>query len=145
MTPPGRGGQQNPQPCAASDGRPDLLAGRRPRARPVRGVHPAVLTDRGLDAALSALVAHSPIPVDVDIRLCERPPTPVETTAYFVIAEALTNVAKHSNATHAEVSVRNEAGTVIVQVTDDGSGGAHPARVEAWPGCRNSSRRSTGG
>src|SRR6266540_5095109 len=93
-----------------------------------RGVHPAVLTDRGLDAALSALVARSPIAVEVDVCLPERPPTSVETIAYFVIAEALANVAKHSKARRAEVSVRTGTGAVVVEVTDDGAGGAHPAK-----------------
>ena len=64
----------------------------------VRGIHPAVLTDRGLDAAVSALAARSTIPVEVNISLAERPPATVESAAYFVIAEALTNAAKHSGA-----------------------------------------------
>src|SRR5574341_1270737 len=89
-----------------------------------RGVHPAVLSDRGLDAALSALLARSPIPVQVDVSLRQRPPAATEAIAYFIIAEALANVAKHANATSARVSVRPGTGAVIVEVTDDGRGGA---------------------
>ncbi len=92
-----------------------------------RGVHPAVLTDRGLDAALSALIARSPIPVAVDVSLPERPPAAAETIAYYVIAEALTNIVKHSEAARATVAVRSAGNSVIVEVTDDGIGGAHPA------------------
>jgi signal transduction histidine kinase len=92
-----------------------------------RGVHPAVLTDRGLDAALSALIARSPIPVAVDVLLPERPPAAAEAIAYFVIAEALTNIVKHSEAARATVAVRSAGNSVIVEVTDDGIGGAHPA------------------
>ena len=61
----------------------------------VRGIHPAILADRGLDAALSAVVARSPIPVALVVEVAERPPAPVESTAYFVVAEALTNVPCH--------------------------------------------------
>ena len=72
----------------------------------VRGIHPAVLTDRGLDAAVSALAARSPIPVEVNISLPSRPPATVESAAYFVIAEALTNAAKHSGASMVRVDGR---------------------------------------
>jgi signal transduction histidine kinase len=89
-----------------------------------RGISPAVLTDRGLDAALSALAAQSPVPVDVSCRLGERLPGPVESTAYFVAAEALANVAKHSRATSASVAVSREADRLLVEVRDDGIGGA---------------------
>ncbi len=69
----------------------------------VRGIHPAVLTDRGLDAALSSLAARCPVPVTVQVNLDERPPTNVESAAYFIVAESLTNIAKHSDARHARV------------------------------------------
>lgn len=100
----------------------------------VRGIHPSVLTDRGLDAALSALAARSPVPVDVQVELADRPPAAIEAAAYFVVAEALTNVAKHSGATAAwvRVSLRPAAPDaprrVVVEVRDDGRGGAevHP-------------------
>ncbi len=89
-----------------------------------RGIYPAVLADRGLDAALSAQAAGSPVPVDIVVDLAERPPAAVETTAYFVVGEALTNIAKHADATTARVRVWRKADTVRVEVTDDGRGGA---------------------
>jgi signal transduction histidine kinase len=89
-----------------------------------RGVHPAVLTDRGLDAALSALAARSPVPVRLDVELDERPPASVEATAYFIVAEALTNTARYANATHVDVRVRVVADKLHVTVLDDGVGGA---------------------
>lgn len=89
-----------------------------------RGIHPAVLTDRGLDAALSALAAQSPIPVQVRVDLPERLPRATESVAYFVVAEALTNVAKHSNATHAQVIVTRPTDRARIVVFDNGTGGA---------------------
>ena len=98
----------------------------------VRGIAPAILADRGLDAAVSALAARSPVPVTVDVSLTERPPEAVEMTAYFIVAEALTNVARHSGATAAHISVRDPADgpgrTLIVEVRDNGHGGADAAR-----------------
>ena len=92
----------------------------------VRGIHPAVLTDRGLDAAVSALAARSTIPVEVNISLAERPPATIESAAYFVIAEALTNAAKHSGASLVRVDGRAVDGRLRIEVTDDGQGGAAP-------------------
>ena len=90
----------------------------------VRGIHPAVLSDRGLDAALSALSDRCPVPVEVEVEFEERPPEAVETTAYFVVAEALTNVTKHSGASEARVAVRRVPGDrLVVEVVDDGRGG----------------------
>lgn len=89
-----------------------------------RGISPAVLTDRGLDAALSALAAQSPVPVDVSCRLGDRLPAPVESTGYFVVAEALANVAKHSEATRASVNVFREGDRLTIEIRDDGVGGA---------------------
>ena len=95
-----------------------------------RGIHPAVLTDRGLDAALSSLAARSPVPVALRSELGdERPPEQVESTAYFVVAEALTNVARHSEATNAAVSVVRDDGVLVIEIRDDGVGGA-----DAQPG-----------
>jgi signal transduction histidine kinase len=91
----------------------------------VRGIHPAVLTDRGLDAAVSALAARSPIPVEVNISLPSRPPATVESAAYFVIAEALTNAAKHSGASLVQVDSRVNDGVLRIEVRDDGCGGAN--------------------
>ena len=93
-----------------------------------RGIHPAVLTDRGLHPALHALAARSPVPVTLDTGGEDRLPGPVESAAYFVVSEALTNVAKYARATHAEVTVRREDGRVTVEVADDGVGGADAAR-----------------
>ena len=88
----------------------------------VRGIHPAVLTDRGLDAAVSALAARSPIPVEVNISLASRPPATLESAAYFVIAEALTNAAKHSGASVVRVDGRIVDGSLRIEVSDDGHG-----------------------
>jgi signal transduction histidine kinase len=90
----------------------------------VRGIHPAVLADRGLDAALSSVAARCPVPVQLDVDLAERPPAAVEATAYFVVAEALTNVAKHSYARQVWVRVAQRGPVVVVEITDDGVGGA---------------------
>jgi len=92
----------------------------------VRGVHPPVLTERGLDAALSGLAALCPVPVEVYVDVPVRPKSSVEAVAYFVVAEALTNVAKHSRASHAKVLVEGHGypGTLTVMISDDGIGGA---------------------
>jgi signal transduction histidine kinase len=92
----------------------------------VRGVHPPVLTERGLDAALSGLAALCPVPVEVHVDVPVRPKSTIEAVAYFVVAEALTNVAKHSRARHAKVVVegRGYPGTLTVMISDDGIGGA---------------------
>jgi signal transduction histidine kinase len=92
-----------------------------------RGIHPAVLTDRGLDAALSALAGRVGVPVDVEVALERRPPSAVESAAYFVVAEALTNVARHAVATRASVFVCEIEDVVVVEIADDGIGGADPA------------------
>jgi PAS domain S-box-containing protein len=89
------------------------------------GVLPAVLARGGLRAGIDALVSRAPVPVDVKVP-AGRLPTSVEATGYFVVAEALTNVAKHSRATRAEVNVRVEDGALRVEVSDDGVGGAEP-------------------
>ncbi len=93
----------------------------------VRGVHPPVLSDRGLDAALSGLAALSPVPVTVRVDPAERPPASVEAIAYFVVAEALTNVAKHAKASRALVTVTRSGNLLNVAVSDDGIGGASVA------------------
>jgi signal transduction histidine kinase len=93
----------------------------------IRGLHPAVLNDRGLDAALSGLVARAPLPVRLRVDV-QRPASPsVEAVAYFIVSEALTNVAKHAQATRAEVTVARDGDLLRIAVTDDGSGGAAPA------------------
>lgn len=103
----------------------------------VRGIHPAVLTDRGLDAALSALAARCPVPVTLDVDVPERPPASIEAAAYFVVAEALTNVAKHSRATAATVRVCERAGRLLVDIGDDGVGGAAVKPVGGLSGLRD--------
>jgi signal transduction histidine kinase len=94
----------------------------------VRGVHPAVLTDRGLEGALAALAAKLPLSVELELEPGPRLPAAVEAAAYFVVAEALANVAKHSGATRASVAVRRDADRLDVRVWDDGVGGADAAR-----------------
>jgi signal transduction histidine kinase len=93
-----------------------------------RGIYPAVLGDRGLDAALSSLAAKCPVPVEVHVAIDPRPPAAVESTAYFIVGESLTNIAKHANASEVKVNAwREERPTgdlVIVEITDDGQGGA---------------------
>jgi signal transduction histidine kinase len=90
-----------------------------------RGIHPAILSDRGLDAALSGLAARAPIQVDVSVELTgDRPPAAVESIAYFIVAESLANMAKHSVATEASVRVACERRQVTVDVWDNGIGGA---------------------
>jgi PAS domain S-box-containing protein len=94
-----------------------------------RGIHPAVLTDRGLGAAIDALVARSPLPVEADVPE-ERLPASVEAAVYYVVSEALANVVKYAGATAAAVRVEHdsEEGIVTVEVADDGCGGADPNR-----------------
>ena len=91
-----------------------------------RGIHPAVLTDRGLAAAVEALASRSPVPVGVGIADEPLPPA-VEAAAYYVIAESLANVTKYADATEATVRVYREDGRALVEVADDGAGGADPA------------------
>jgi len=90
-----------------------------------RGIHPAVLTDRGLGPALESLVARSPLPVELRLPARELPPR-VEAAAYYVVSEALTNVVKYAGATEAAVEITERNGTVMVSVRDDGVGGADP-------------------
>jgi signal transduction histidine kinase len=99
----------------------------------VRGIHPVILEDRGLDAALSAIVARASVPVRLDIDVAERPSAAVESTAYFVVAEALTNVARHAEATSATVTIARAGDRLVIEVRDDGRGGANP---EAGTGLR---------
>jgi len=89
-----------------------------------RGIYPPVLQDRGLDAALSSLTARMQIPVDVEVTVEPRPPAPVETTTYFIVSETLTNIAKHAGADRASVRVSRDDDTVVVEIIDNGHGGA---------------------
>ena len=92
-----------------------------------RGIHPAVLTERGLRPALESLAMRAPVPIEIEEVPEERLAGPVEAAAYYVVAEAMTNVAKYAHASHATVSVRRDNGYALVTVADDGIGGADPA------------------
>ncbi len=99
-----------------------------------RGIAPPLLVDRGLTAALGELTVRSEVPVEATIDVSDTLPPHVETAVYFVVAEALTNVAKHSEATRASVGVWIENGGVEVRIEDDGVGGAHPAKGSGLAG-----------
>ncbi|WP_018351424.1 sensor histidine kinase [Longispora albida] len=90
----------------------------------IRGILPPILDQRGLDGALAALAAGSPVPCTVSVDVPVRCPTSVEATAYFVVAEALTNTARHSGAANAAVGVRRVGDVLEIEVSDDGRGGA---------------------
>jgi signal transduction histidine kinase len=94
----------------------------------IRGLHPPVLEDRGLDAALSGVAARMPIPVRLTVNVPRRPPPTIEAVAYFVVSEGLTNITKHARATQADVFVQQDGDRLHIIVTDDGVGGADPAR-----------------
>jgi signal transduction histidine kinase len=111
-----------------------------------RGVHPAILTEEGLAAALESLVIRAPLPVTVETVPDERLAAEVEATAYFVACEGLANVVKHADASAATISARRRRGSLVVQIADDGAGGARlngggsglrelADRVEALGGC----------
>jgi signal transduction histidine kinase len=119
-----------------------------------RGVHPPVLTDRGLGAAVSSLAHASAIPVVVEENVSDRPSAVIETAAYFVVAEAMANAAKHAEATQITVRIVREARRLVVEVADDGRGGADPTgsglvglrrRVEALDGTLGITSPSGGG
>jgi signal transduction histidine kinase len=135
------------EPEAAAELLADARAGAGEALRELRdlarGIHPPVLADRGLDAAVRALAAASPVSVTVSATVPERPKPPVESAAYFVVAEALANAGKHSGARRVDVRIVSGDGVLSVEVHDDGSGGADPAggglsglrrRVEALDG-----------
>ena len=91
-----------------------------------RGIHPPILTDRGLEAAVTALVARSPVPVTLSVDVARRPKAAVETAAYFVVAEAVANATKHAHPTRLDIRIRRVRDTLSVEIQDDGSGGADP-------------------
>src|SRR5579859_4486329 len=94
----------------------------------IRGLHPAVLEDRGLDAALSGVAARMAIPVRLTVDVPRRPAATIEAVAYFVVSESLTNITKHAQASQAEVIVQRAGDRLHIIVSDDGVGGADPAR-----------------
>ena len=106
-----------------AEARSELQAGLRDLRELARGIHPAVLTAQGLPAAVRSLADRAPVPVALDVA-DERHPEPVESAAYFVVSEALANVAKHASARSAAVSIQRHNGRLIVQIDDDGDGGA---------------------
>jgi signal transduction histidine kinase len=101
-----------------------------------RGILPPVLADRGLDGALTDLAVSSPVPCTVDVVMPHRCAASVEATAYFVVSEALTNIARHSGADHAVVVVRLDGGRLRVRVTDDGHGAAAESEGSGLRGIR---------
>jgi signal transduction histidine kinase len=100
----------------------------------VHGIHPQILTDRGLEPAVAELADRCPIPVEIDIDLPRRPPEPVEAAAWFIIGEALTNITRHSQATRAWVNAGCRDRLVVIEVGDDGIGAANPARGSGLAG-----------
>jgi signal transduction histidine kinase len=98
-----------------------------------RGIHPAILTDRGLEPAIEALSSRVPVPIRAEVDVEDRLSPPIEAAAYFVVAEALTNIVKYARATTAAVSIRRDGDVVVVTVEDDGVGGA---RIDAGTGLR---------
>lgn len=103
----------------------------------VRGIHPAILVDRGLEPALSSLAGRLPFPIDLDVRLAHRLAPEIESAAYFVIAEALTNVVKHASAKRARVSIAHDGEMLTIEVFDNGRGGAHIAPSGGLSGIRD--------
>ena len=108
-----------------------------------RGIHPAILSDRGLGPALEAILARAPLPVELVELPEERLPEPVEAAVYYVVAETLTNIAKHAQAESATVSVTLVANLARVVITDDGVGGADRHAAPACAASPIASRRST--
>jgi signal transduction histidine kinase len=116
----------------------------------IRGLHPAVLNDRGLNAALSGLAARAPLPVRVQVDLPRPAGASVEAIAYFIVSESLANIAKHARATRAEVTVTRQGNRLRITVTDDGVGGAAipppgdgPAGAWSGTGLRGLVQRAT--
>ena len=105
----------------------DLQAALQSLRELARGIHPAVLSDHGLGMALDALAARFPFPVEVTAVPDERYPETIESAAYFVVAEAITNVARYAHASAASVSIEHECDTLVVEIADDGIGGADPS------------------
>src|SRR5262249_32859963 len=109
------------------------------------GIHPPVLTDRGLEAAVSTLADGSPVPVRVEVDLAERPPAVVETAAYFVVAEALANAIKHALATHVNIRSGMDGSRLLVEIDDDGRRGSRSVRQRphrAQAPCRGTRRNA---
>jgi signal transduction histidine kinase len=108
----------------------------------IRGLHPAVLNDRGLDAALSGLAARAPLPTRLTVDMPRSAAPSVEAVAYFIVSEALTNVVKHAQATQAEVAVARDGDLLRIAVTDNGAGGAVLGGAEGGTGLRGLIQRA---
>jgi len=102
-----------------------------------QGIHPGILTERGLGKAVDELALRMHLPVEVAVRLPERLPTPIETAAYYVISEALTNIAKHAGARRAQIMVGLEDGRAVIAIFDDGRGGADTSQGSGLRGLRD--------
>jgi signal transduction histidine kinase len=118
-------------------GRDEMAAAREELRDLCQGVHPAILVELGLGAAVRALARRSPLPVRVQVRVGGRLPGACEVTAYYVAAEAFTNAAKHANAAAVDILLEEVGGTLTVQVRDDGAGGADPGRGSGRTGLRD--------
>jgi signal transduction histidine kinase len=93
-----------------------------------RGIHPSILTEAGLGPALRALARRSDVPVDVDVKLDERLPAPIEAAAYYIASEALTNVAKHAHANVVQLTAAHDSGILTLEIRDDGIGSVDAGR-----------------
>jgi signal transduction histidine kinase len=116
----------NGDPQLLTEAQAELHAALKELRELARGIHPAILTEQGLRAAVGSLADRGRLPIDTRIS-DERYPPAVESAAYFIVAEALTNVAKHAHARSAAVTIAPRDGILVVEVTDDGTGGAKPA------------------
>jgi signal transduction histidine kinase len=102
-----------------------------------RGLHPAILSMRGLDAALAVLARRSSVPVSLDVGVDGRYPEAIEVAAYYVASEALANAGKHAQASRVRIAVREADGLLALTIADDGVGGADPARGSGLVGLRD--------
>jgi signal transduction histidine kinase len=114
-------------PELLAEARAELQAALHELRELARGIHPAILTDEGLKAAIGSLIDRSPIPITAQVTDTRYPP-PIESAAYFVASEALANIAKHAHAHSATVTVAQRNGRLVVEIADDGHGGANAAR-----------------
>jgi len=122
----GDGSSSNPDDVlAAADG--ELRTALGELRELAQGIHPTILVTGGLEPALRSLADRSPVPVEMDVSLPGRPPEPAEAAAYYIVSEALTNVAKHAHASSARVSVTAKESWLLIEVSDNGIGGAEPA------------------
>ncbi|HEY7836910.1 MAG TPA: sensor domain-containing protein [Solirubrobacteraceae bacterium] len=129
---------ENPEALELIDGIESKLRAALEELRELaRGIHPGILTDRGLAVALEALVSRAPLPVAQEIDLPDRPPPSVEAVGYYVVTEALTNVLKYAEASSATVRARYQGDDVIVELEDDGNGGADERKGSGLQGLRD--------